>query len=84
MPFLDVRIYEGRLNEQTERELIARLTQAVVDVFGEPIRDQTWVVLTGVPPERWGIAGAPGASGPQPGAPADIPASSQSRARLKS
>lgn len=68
----------------TERELVARLTQAVVDVLGEPIRDQTWVVLTGVPPGRWGIAGTPGTSGPQPGAPADIPPSSQSRAHLKS
>ncbi|MEU0677505.1 MULTISPECIES: tautomerase family protein [unclassified Streptomyces] len=61
MPFIDVKIYDRRLTPQTERALIERLTQATVDVFGEEIREQTWIALTGVPPQRWGIAGEPGA-----------------------
>ncbi|MFE7842649.1 4-oxalocrotonate tautomerase family protein [Streptomyces sp. NPDC057474] len=60
MPYIDVKIYERRLTRESERALIERLTQAVVEVFGEEIREQTWVSLTGVPPQRWGIAGAPG------------------------
>ncbi|MEU1852685.1 4-oxalocrotonate tautomerase family protein [Streptomyces sp. NPDC019990] len=61
MPFIDVKIYDRRLTPQTERALIERLTQATVDVFGEEIREQTWIALTGVPPRHWGIAGEPGA-----------------------
>ncbi|GAA3078689.1 tautomerase family protein [Streptomyces sp. NPDC001709] len=60
MPFIDVKIYDRRLDENSERELIERLTQAVVDVFGEPVRPQTWVTLTGVPPRQWGIGGVQG------------------------
>ncbi|MFF0627814.1 4-oxalocrotonate tautomerase family protein [Streptomyces sp. NPDC004296] len=32
------------------------------EVFGEGVRDNTWVVLQPVPAERWGIAGTPGSS----------------------
>ncbi|MEU9129825.1 tautomerase family protein [Kitasatospora sp. NPDC048540] len=60
MPFIDVKIYDRRLDEQSERELIERITQAVVDVFDESIRAQTWVTLTGVAPRQWGIGGVPG------------------------
>ncbi|MEU1037784.1 4-oxalocrotonate tautomerase family protein [Streptomyces sp. NPDC005551] len=60
MPLIDVKLYEGRLDGQTETELIARLTDAVVEVFGESARAATWVVLQDVPATRWGIAGKPG------------------------
>ncbi|MFF3767060.1 4-oxalocrotonate tautomerase family protein [Streptomyces sp. NPDC001922] len=61
MPLIDVTIYEDRLDENTRGELIARLTEAAVSVYGESIREHTWVVLKGVPRELWGIAGKPGA-----------------------
>jgi 4-oxalocrotonate tautomerase len=61
MPYLQVSIYESRLSDGTESALIDRLTQAVVDVFDESIRDNTWVVISPVPAHRWGIAGTPGA-----------------------
>ncbi|GGT43834.1 tautomerase family protein [Streptomyces kurssanovii] len=60
MPFIEVKIYDRRLDEESERALIERLTQATVDVFGEDIRDQTWITLTPVPPHRWGLGGVPG------------------------
>jgi 4-oxalocrotonate tautomerase len=60
MPYIDVRIYEGRLTEASEKDLIARLTDAVAEVFGDDIRPATWITLTGVPERRWGIAGTPG------------------------
>ncbi|OKH99769.1 hypothetical protein A6A06_22080 [Streptomyces sp. CB02923] len=72
MPFVEVKIFEQRLTEQTERELVEQITQAAVNVFGEDVRDQTWVVLTPVPAHRWGIGGAthgrpsPQAAGPRP------------------
>lgn len=60
MPFIDVKLYEGRLTEKTETELITRLTDAVAEVFGASARDQTWIVLQEVPRHRWGIGGKTG------------------------
>ena len=64
MPYLDVKLYEGRLDPESTRRLIERLTDVVVEVYGEAIRDQTWVVLQEIPPERWGIGGHPGSPFP--------------------
>jgi len=60
MPFIDVRIFEERLTPPVRDALIGRLTDAVVEVLGAGARDQTWIVLTGTPAERWGIGGMPG------------------------
>lgn len=60
MPFIDVKLYQGRLNERTEQELITRITDAVVGVFGEEVRKDTWIVLNEVPAPRWGIGGRRG------------------------
>jgi 4-oxalocrotonate tautomerase len=57
MPYIDVKLFENRLTEATEKELIDRITAAVVDTFGEDIREQTWISLTGIPSHRWGVGG---------------------------
>ncbi|QIP88257.1 hypothetical protein GLX30_34400 [Streptomyces sp. Tu 2975] len=59
MPFIDVKIYDRRLDEESERALIERLTQATVDVFGEDIREQTWITLTPAATPL-GLGGVPG------------------------
>jgi 4-oxalocrotonate tautomerase len=64
MPFIDVRIFEERLNPDTEQQLIVALTDAVTRVFGESARAHTWVVLTGAPAYRWGVGGSRGAERP--------------------
>ncbi|MFG3250086.1 4-oxalocrotonate tautomerase family protein [Streptomyces sp. NPDC048187] len=60
MPLIEVKLYEGRLDGATETELIAKITDAVTEVFGEQAREATWIVLQEVPATRWGIAGVPG------------------------
>jgi len=57
MPFIDVRIFEERLDSLTEQRLISELTDAVTRVFDESARAHTWVVLTGIPAYRWGVGG---------------------------
>lgn len=59
MPFIDVSILSHRLTPETREQLIARLTDAIVEVFDEDVRDHTWVALRPVPAEEWGIAGKP-------------------------
>ena len=58
MPLIEVKAFDRRFSdaEATER-LIAGLTDALCDVFGESVRDETWVIVEGVEPSRWGFAG---------------------------
>jgi 4-oxalocrotonate tautomerase len=60
VPYINVKIYEHRLDEKTEPALIERITDAVVAVFGEEMRPATWITLEPVPTHRWGIGGRPG------------------------
>ncbi len=57
MPLVTLKIYERRLNEESEAKLIDELTQAVCNVFGDEIREHTWVLLEGMSPSRWGMGG---------------------------
>jgi 4-oxalocrotonate tautomerase len=58
MPLIEVKAFEGRFeDEEKSNLLIARLTEAMVEVYGEPVRDETWVVLDGVSPKHWGFGG---------------------------
>jgi len=58
MPLIEVKAFERRFEdaEATER-LIAGLTDALCEVFGEDARGETWVVVQGVEPSRWGFGG---------------------------
>ena len=60
MPLIEVKAVDRRFADPAVSErLIAALTDAFCQVYGEEVRAQTWVVLEGVPAERWGIGGAP-------------------------
>jgi 4-oxalocrotonate tautomerase family enzyme len=56
MPHLTARMPEARLAGR-EQALIAALTDAVAEVYGEWARDIVIVHLDGVPHGRWGIGG---------------------------
>ncbi|WP_306215433.1 tautomerase family protein [Actinoplanes sp. RD1] len=64
MPHLTVHALETDLTGR-EPELIAALTDAAVDVYGEWARELVVVHLIGLPPQRWGIGGKP-AEAPAP------------------
>ena len=64
MPHLSVHVLESDLAGR-EAALIGKLTDAIVDVYGEWARDLAVVHLIGLPPSRWGIGGAP-AEAPAP------------------
>jgi 4-oxalocrotonate tautomerase len=58
MPIIEVKAFERRFeDEETARRLIAKLTDAFVEVYGEDVRAETWVILDGVAPTRWGFGG---------------------------
>lgn len=60
MPYIEVKATDRRFADPTvSRQLISALTDAACEVFGEEARPQIWVVIEGVPAERWGIGGKP-------------------------
>jgi 4-oxalocrotonate tautomerase len=58
MPLIEVKAFDRRFDDPgaTER-LIAGLTDALCEVFGEEVRDETWVIVDGVKPSHWGFGG---------------------------
>jgi 4-oxalocrotonate tautomerase len=61
MPIIEVKVFERRLEDETQAERIAvALTDALCSVIGEQAREQTWVIVEGVPAARWAIGGKVG------------------------
>lgn len=58
MPIIEVKAFEHRFDDvEVTGRLIERLTDAFVEVYGEAVREETWVILDGVAPQRWGFGG---------------------------
>ena len=57
MPFVQVKVIEGVFSELQKRQMIERVTDAMVSVEGERMRQATWVVVEEVKSGDWGIGG---------------------------
>ena len=57
MPLINVRLIEGVFSEAQKREMIAKLTDAMVAIEGEALRPVTWVLLEEVKSGDWGVGG---------------------------
>ena len=58
MPIIEVKAFERRFEDrETAERLIAKLTDAICEVYGEEVRGETWVLLDGVAPAHWGFGG---------------------------
>ena len=59
MPFINVKLIEDVFTPDQKREIVERLTDAMVSVEGENMRSVTWVVVEEVASGDWGIGGTP-------------------------
>ncbi len=59
MPLINVKLFEDVFTPDQKREIIERLTDAMVSVEGENMRPVTWVVVEEVASGDWGIGGKP-------------------------
>jgi 4-oxalocrotonate tautomerase len=59
MPFINVKIIENVFTADQKREIVERLTDAMVSIEGENMRSVTWVVVEEVASGDWGIGGQP-------------------------
>ena len=57
MPFVNVKAIEGVFTPEQKRQIVERLTEAMVSVEGENMRPVTWVVVEEVHSGDWGIGG---------------------------
>ena len=59
MPLINVKLIEDVFTPNQKREIVERLTDAMVSVEGENMRSVTWVVVEEVASGDWGIGGQP-------------------------
>jgi 4-oxalocrotonate tautomerase len=59
MPLVNVKLIEGVFTPQQKHEIVERLTEAMVSIEGENLRQVTWVVVEEVKSGEWGIGGKP-------------------------
>ena len=58
MPLVTIKLIEGVFNLEQKRQMIERVTDAMVSVEGENMRPLTWVIIEdNVRSGDWGIAG---------------------------
>ncbi len=57
MPFVNVKVIKGVFTPEQKREMITKLTDTMVSIEGEAMRQVTWVTVDEVESGDWGIGG---------------------------
>jgi 4-oxalocrotonate tautomerase len=57
MPMVNVKVIEGVFTDEQKRDMIEKLTDAMVEIEGENMRGVTWVVIDEVKSGDWGLGG---------------------------
>ena len=57
MPLINVKLIEDVFTSEQKRQIVERLTDAMVSIEGENMRGVTWVVVEEVRSGDWGIGG---------------------------
>ncbi|MDH3233564.1 MAG: 2-hydroxymuconate tautomerase family protein [Alphaproteobacteria bacterium] len=59
MPSVDIHVIEGVFTNEQKRTMIEKVTDAMVEIEGEALREVTWVRVNEVASGSWGIGGKP-------------------------
>jgi 4-oxalocrotonate tautomerase len=57
MPLVQVKLIEGVFSDAQKKAMIEKLTDAMVSIEGENMRQVTWVTIEDVKSGEWGIGG---------------------------
>ncbi len=57
MPLIQVRVIKDVFSAEQKRQIIGKLTDAMVSIEGENMRGVTWCVVEEVESGDWGIGG---------------------------
>jgi len=59
MPLINVKLIEGVFDDAQKRRMVTDLTDAMVAIEGESMRQVTWVVIDEVKSGNWALGGKP-------------------------
>jgi 4-oxalocrotonate tautomerase len=57
MPLIQVKLIEEVFTPAQKKDIITKLTDAMVSIEGEKMRGVTWVIIEDVRSGEWGIGG---------------------------
>ena len=57
MPLVNVQIIENVFSPEQKKQIIGKITDAMVSIEGEALRSVTWVKIDEVKEGNWGIGG---------------------------
>ena len=57
MPMVKISLIENVFSKEQKREMIEKVTDAMVSIEGESMRGVTWVILEEIREGDWGIGG---------------------------
>lgn len=57
MPLVDIQLIEGVFDDTQKKQMIEKVTDAMVGIEGETMRGVTWVRVMEVASGEWGIGG---------------------------
>ncbi len=59
MPLIQVKVIEGVFSSEQKREIVKKLTDAMVSIEGENMRHVTMCIVEEIKSGDWGIGGKP-------------------------
>ena len=59
MPLVDIQLIKGVFTPDQKKQMIQKVTDAMIEVEGEPMRPVTWVRVQEVESGDWAIGGNP-------------------------
>ena len=57
MPLINVKLIDGVFTQEQKKQMATRLTDAMVSIEGENMRQVTWVVIEEVKSGDWALGG---------------------------
>jgi 4-oxalocrotonate tautomerase len=57
MPLVTIKVFKDELSNSQTKDLIHKVTEAVIPFVGEKLRDNTWVLIEEIASGSWGIGG---------------------------
>ena len=57
MPFIDIKVIEGVFTPEEKREMVERVSEALIAVEGEALRPHTHVAITETASGEWAVGG---------------------------
>lgn len=57
MPLVTINVIENIFSEEQKRQMIEKITDAMVSIEGEAMRGITWVLIEEVRENHWGVGG---------------------------